>query len=178
MALIGVVVCGAGPASDVGKLVQLLREQGHDVRIIATPSAVPFLDLDALTAMTGRPVRSEHRKRDEPRSTENIDGYIVAPATHNTINKLAAGISDTYALDVLNEAIGLGVRVIVAPFVNSALARRRPFAGSTQSLRHEGVVVLDEQEGCRHHAPGSGGRAQDVFPWRQIVDYFDSNHAP
>jgi flavoprotein len=46
----------------------------------------------------------------------------VAPVTDNTVNKLALGIADTYALTVLVEAIGRGVSVVIVPFVNTALA--------------------------------------------------------
>ena len=173
MALIGVVVCGAGPASDVGKLIQLLHERSHDVRIIATPSAVPFLDLDGLETMTGRPVRSQHRKPGEPRSSEKTFAYIVAPATFNTINKLATGISDTYALDVINEAIGLGLPIVVLPFVNSALASRPSFVASTAQLVDEGVVILGADDGINHHRPGSGGQAQHEFPWHGALSHLN-----
>ena len=63
-------------------------------------------------------------------------------ARHNTICLWAHGISDTYALGVLAEATGLGVPVVVLPFVNTALASRAPFRRSVESLRAEGVKVL------------------------------------
>ena len=43
---------------------------------------------------------------------------IVAPATFNTINKWAAGISDTLALGLLTEAIGKKIPVVALPFTN------------------------------------------------------------
>ena len=167
MAFIGVVVCGAGPASGVGKLVQLLQEQGHDVRVIATPSAVPFLDIDALQAMTGHPVRSQHRRPDEPRSGERTEAYIVGPATFNTINKLSAGISDTYALDVINEAIGLKIPVVIMPFVNSALAARVPFRSAVADLEAEGATLVKT---IGYHEPGQGGHRQESFPWHEALN--------
>jgi len=53
-----------------------------------------------------------------------MDAILVAPATYNTINKWAQGISDTYALGVLAETTGMDVPTVVLPFVNAALASR------------------------------------------------------
>src|SRR5262249_23149320 len=92
-------------------------------------------------AQTGRPVRSKYRSPGEPRSPR-ADVIIVAPATYNTINKWANGISDTYTLGILAEAPGLGIPVVVMPFVNSALVGREPFKDSVNALRGEGVRIL------------------------------------
>ena len=114
-------------------------------------------------------MRSEHRRPGEPRSSEKTDVYIIAPATFNTINKLAAGISDTYALDLLNEAIGLGIPLIAMPFVNSALAARRPFVDSLNALASDGVAVIGRGDGLVHHPPGSGDQAHKTFPWGCVL---------
>jgi phosphopantothenoylcysteine synthetase/decarboxylase len=103
-----VIVCGAGPAGEVGQLVELAQDGGWAVQIIATPSALAFIDIPKLEAQTGEPVRSEYRSPGEPKSPR-ADAIIVAPATYNTINKWAHGISDTYALGILAEAPGLGI---------------------------------------------------------------------
>ncbi|MQA97015.1 MAG: hypothetical protein GEV11_21080 [Streptosporangiales bacterium] len=68
----------------------------------------------------------------QPRSPR-ADAVIVAPATYNTVNKWASGISDTYALGILAEAPGLGIPVVVWPFVNAALAGRRAFQRSRRT---------------------------------------------
>ena len=64
---------------------------------------------------------------------------IVAPATFNTINKWAAGISDTLALGLLTEAIGKGLPLVALPFLNVAQARHPAFARSVEQLRQAGV---------------------------------------
>ena len=132
-----VIVCGAGPAGEVGRLVELAHDRGWTVQIIATPSALAFIDVPKLESQTGRPVRSEYRSPGEPKSPR-ADAIIVAPATFNTINKWANGISDTYALGILAEAPGLNIPVVALPFVNSALADRAPFKDSVNALRNEG----------------------------------------
>lgn len=92
-----VIACGAGPAADVGRLVDLAQNREWNVQVIATPAALDFISAADLETRTGRPVRSHYRKHGEPRSPK-ADAIIVAPATYNTINKWATGASDTYAL--------------------------------------------------------------------------------
>ena len=107
--LLTVIVCGAGPASEVGQLVVgLAQEHGWTVHVVATPAALDFLDVPAIEALTGSPVRSQYRKPGEPRSRP-ADAIIVAPATYNTINKWAQGTGDTYALGILAETTALNL---------------------------------------------------------------------
>ncbi|HEX6076005.1 MAG TPA: flavoprotein [Micromonosporaceae bacterium] len=160
-----VVVCGAGPASEVHRLVSAAQDQGWIVQVIATPAAVDFLDMPRLEKLSGHPVRTEYRISGASRSLPSAQAAIVAPATYNTVNKLAAGVSDNYALGVLTELIGLEVPVVVLPFVNSALASRRPFLRSVHALRDEGVRVLFGPGEFQPHPPGSGGGQLDSFPW-------------
>ncbi|MFG2091170.1 flavoprotein [Spirillospora sp. NPDC048824] len=167
-----VIVCAAGPAGDVGKLVTLAHQRGWDVQIIATPSALDFIDAEALEAQTGRPVRSEYRKPGEPRSPK-ADAIIVAPATYNTINKWANGISDTYALGILAEAPGLGIPVAVLPFINTALADRSAFQRSINILRTERVRILLGPNGIQPHPAGMGSIYKDAFPWHLAIEEVD-----
>jgi phosphopantothenoylcysteine synthetase/decarboxylase len=167
-----VVVCGAGPAGEVGELVKLAQERGWTVDMVATPAALEFLDLPALEQLTGNPARSRYRRPDEARtrSLPDPDAVVVAPGTYNTICKLAAGVSDTYALGVLAETIGRGTPVVILPFVNTALASRRPFRAAVESLREEGVRVLLGPGQWQPHPPGTGGGRIAAFPWRLALD--------
>ncbi len=63
-----VVTCAAGPAGDVGVLVELAQADGWDVCCILTPSARNFVDATALEVRTGHPVRTEYKKPGEPTS--------------------------------------------------------------------------------------------------------------
>lgn len=158
------IVCGAGPASDIDRLITLAQKHGWDVQLIATPAALDFIDPEALETLTGRPVRSEYRKPGQPRSPQ-ADAIIVAPASYNTINKWANGISDTYALGILAEAPGLNIPTVVLPFVNSALANRHAFQRSVTQLREEGVQILLGPGEFEPHAPGTGGTRLEAYPW-------------
>ncbi len=145
--------------------MELAHDRGWNVQIIATPAALAFIDAPKLEAQSGRPVRSEYRSPGELRSPQ-ADAIIVAPATYNTINKWANGISDTYALGILAEAPGLGIPVVVLPFVNSALAGRAPFKESMNELRGEGIRILLGPGEFEPHPRGSGGDRISEFPWQ------------
>jgi hypothetical protein len=170
--VLSVIACGAGPAVAIGTLIGQASERGWAVQVIATPAALDFLDVAAIEKQTGRPVRSQYRKPGEPRS-EKADAIIVAPATYNTINKWAQGISDTYALGVLAETTGLGVPIVVMPFVNSALASRPPFRRSVDALRAEGVHILLGPGGVEPHPPHTGSELIDTWRWHLALDEVD-----
>jgi phosphopantothenoylcysteine synthetase/decarboxylase len=167
--VLSVIVCGAGPASEVGTLVKLARERGWTVQVVSTPAALGFLDVATIEAQTGSLVRSQYRKPGEPRSRP-ADAIIVAPATYNTINKWAHGISDTYALGILAETTALGVPIVVLPFVNSALAARTPFCRSVEELRREGVCILLGPDGVEPHEPHAGDELIASYPWHVALD--------
>jgi phosphopantothenoylcysteine synthetase/decarboxylase len=167
-----VVVCGAGPAPEVSRLVHAAQARDWQVNIIATPAALDFIDVPALEKLTGNPVRNEYRKAGNTaaRSLPAADAIICAPATYNTISKWALGVSDTYALGVLAESIGLGIPTVAVPFVNAALASRRPFQQAVQALRDEGVRVIFGPGELEPHPPGTGDARIPLFPWMLTLD--------
>jgi len=170
-AVLYVVVCGAGPASHIGTFVSLAQDEGWDVCPIATPSAVRhFLDIPALEKLTGHQVHSDYRASGDE-SLPRADAIAVAPATYNTINKWAAGISsNTYALNMLAELTGLGVPTVVLPFVNTALAANRVFARSVDELRAAGITVLYGLRGFQPHPPRTGASVLERYPWHLVLD--------
>lgn len=142
------------------------------MQVIATPAALDFIDQAAIEKQTGNPVKSQYSKPGAPRS-QIPDAIVVAPATYNTINKWAQGISDTYALGLLAEITGLGIPIVVLPFVNSALANRAPFRRSVESLRSEGVRILLGPGVFEPHTPRTGGSLIDTYPWHLALDEAD-----
>lgn len=170
--VLSIVVCGAGPAVEIATFVKLAIDRGWIVQVIATPAALDFFDPAAIEALTGSLVRSRYSAPGSPRS-RIPDAIAVAPATYNTINKLAQGISDTYALGVLAEQTGLGVPIVVLPFVNAALASRAPFQQSVKSLRAEGVSILLGPGAIEPHQPHTGGSLIAGYPWHLALDEVD-----
>ncbi|MGH3661997.1 MAG: flavoprotein [Micromonosporaceae bacterium] len=165
-----VVVCAAGPAHEVSRLLTAARADGWDPYVITTPEGLRFADTEAIERSTGHPVRHAYRSPREQRSRlPHASAVIVAPATFNTINKLATGISDNYALGVLAECVGAGVPIVVLPFINSALAARLPLRKSVESLRAEGIQILLGDDGHQPHPPGEGSERIPHFPWQAAL---------
>ena len=163
-----VVVCGAGPASSVTTLVGQAIERGWAVQVVATPAALAFIDVGAIESQVGSPVRSQYSPPGSPRS-KVPDAVIVAPATYNTICKWAFGTSDTYALGILAEMTGMGLPVVMLPYINAALAARAPFRRAVESLRNEGVHILLGPGWIEPHQPRSGADPAQ-FPWHLALD--------
>src|SRR5690349_20773194 len=106
-----VIACGGRPAGQLPEFVHFAQELGWNVCVIATPEGTKFVDAEGLTKLTGHPVRVHYKHPDEPDALPPADAFVIAPATFNTINKLAGGISDTLALGLVNEAVGLGLPI-------------------------------------------------------------------
>lgn len=160
------VVCAAPPAQRIGGLVELLIEDEWTVCVIATPRAAEWVDGAALARRTGFPVRYEYKQPDDADALPRADAIVVVPATFNTVNKWAAGISDTFALGILNEAIGLSLPVVVVPYAKSSLAAHPAFSDSLAKLREWGVHVLPN-EVIRRRPVVSGDPAG--FDWSPVV---------
>ncbi len=135
-------------AQHVPELVATAQRGGGVTCVIATPQAIKFLDRSLLERLTGHPVRSEYKHPDEPDALPRADAMIVFPATFNTINTWALGISDTLALGLLCEYTGLHLPIVVVPCVrtNSELDTHPAFSHSLERLQSYGVEVLYEPD--------------------------------
>jgi len=150
--------------------VELAQGEGWEVCVIATPSGRGFIDAAALEAASGHPVRSEYKQPEDDDVLPARDAIVVVPATFNTINKWAAGISDTLALGLLTEAIGKRLPVVALPFLNAAQAEHPAFQGSVDRLRAVGVRLLYGPNVLELHEPGTGSQRVGLFPWRLTLE--------
>jgi phosphopantothenoylcysteine synthetase/decarboxylase len=67
----------------------------------------------------------------------------VAPATFNTINKCAAGVSDSLAVGLINEALGtLSVPLALVPWVNASLSSHPAYSPSLARLKDSGAHAV------------------------------------
>jgi len=156
------VGCGR-PARLLGDFVRFAQDQGWDVCAIVTPDSTEFLDVTQLEALTGHPVRVHYKHPDEPDVLPPPDAFVVVPATFNTVNKLAAGISDTLALGLVNEAVGLGLPIIAVPWPSIQLYRHPAFQHGLAVLREWGVTVIVDPA----HLP-QATKEPAVFPWADL----------
>ena len=145
-------------------------EQGWDVCVITSPMGRRFVDAAELEKQTGHPVRSDYKAAEEPDALPSADVLVVAPATTNTINKWAAGISDTLLLGLLVEGIGKQLPIVAMPYTNRAQAAHPVFEENVSRLRSWGVMVLYGPDVYPLHEPGEGGNLIHTFPWRLALD--------
>ncbi len=160
-----VIACGSPLARNVDRLVDLAQRDGWDVCVVTTPDGAKFVDRAALARQTGHPVRTHYKNPGDLDVLPAADAMVVCPATVNTVNKWAAGITDTLALGLLVEAQGLGVPIAAVPYTNSAMAGHPAFLASLARLSEWGVRVVFGEHVVSLHPPGTGERHLDAFPW-------------
>jgi len=163
-----VLVCGSPAATRVGELVRLAQSDHWDVCVVATPDGRKFIDAVGLARLTGHPVRSIYKNPGDPDVLPAADGMIIAPATVNSVNKLAAGIADTLALGLVIEAWGNRIPIVVLPYTNMAMAAYPAFEQSVRRLREWGMTVLYGPDVLPPHDPGMGASDDRLaaFPWQ------------
>ena len=156
MPVLYAIASGAPPAADLPKAVAALQDDGWTVCAVATPMALRFVDPGLLEKATGRPVRVEHRRPGEPDVFPAADAVAVAPASFNTVNKWALGVSDTLALGMLHELLGTGLPIVAGVWAKEALRRHPAFATNLAVLRGAGVRFVERAD--------ETGR----FPWEEL----------
>ena len=139
-----IITCASSSAQLVYQLIQMAQEATWDVYVILTPQAHHFVDASLLEQRTGHPVRSEYKHPDEPDLLPRADAIIVFPATFNTLNKWAFGISDTLAVGLLSEYSGLKQPIVAVPCFKTGggLDTNPAFVRSVRLLRRYGIEIL------------------------------------
>lgn len=166
-----IVSCAAPPVLQVETLIELAQADGWDTCLILSPTAAVWreADLFTLAQLTGHPVRSKYKLPHEPDVLPPADAMVVCPATSNTLNKWALGISDTLALGLITEAIGKGLPLAALPYCNIRQTMHPAFDVSLAVLRSAGVSVLyGDGGGFVPHEPGQPRR--DEYPWQAVLD--------
>ena len=155
------MVCAAPPAQETQEVVPLLQGAGWDVCVIATPQAARWMDTEALAELSRHIVRTDYKLPWEADPLPKADVMLVMPATFNTINKWAQGISDTLVTSLLCEALGRGSPpIVLVPCLKMDLVRHPAFSRSVALLRECGVHILHEPE--RYPSPR-------MVPWNEIL---------
>ncbi|MCO6748831.1 flavoprotein [Streptomyces sp. IpFD-1.1] len=169
------IACAAPPARRITTPIRAAQAAGWDVCLILTPAAHRWAtqdadgELAALQQLTGHPVRWQYKLPSQPDALPAPDAILAAPLTSNSLHKWAAGISDTLALGLLTEALGLQPRIpiVALPHWNAAQDRHPATAGSIATLREAGVAVLHGDTGFVPHEPRRGDL--DAYPWHTAL---------
>ncbi|HWV86317.1 MAG TPA: bifunctional phosphopantothenoylcysteine decarboxylase/phosphopantothenate--cysteine ligase CoaBC [Capillimicrobium sp.] len=162
MARILLGVSGGIAAYKALELVRLATAAGHAVRVVQTPTAQRFVGAASFAALTGAPVLTDEFERDPARGAfpdqsppehdplshlelvRNADAYLVAPATANTIAKLAHGHADNL---LTSAALAARCPLVVAPAMNDAMWANPATVANVETLRARGVTVLEPGTG-------------------------------
>jgi hypothetical protein len=160
----------APPVGDIAKIVEDAQRRGFEVCLGLTPTAARWLEesLDGLAALTGNPVRWEYKLPGQPDVWPKADVILVAPATFNTVNSWALGLTHDFVVGVVAEGIGKGIPMVTMPCVNAAYVQHRQFERSVAELRAMGVDVLYGEGGFVPNQPGSGKPKE--YPWHLALD--------
>jgi 3-polyprenyl-4-hydroxybenzoate decarboxylase len=171
---IGVVGSSAGGVEEIREqLIEPLQALGWGVAVTLTPTAATWLEaigeLAKIEDSTGHTVRHSPRLPGEQSPHPNVDCYVVAPASANTVAKLALGIADNQALTQVCEAIGgHTVPVVVFPRVNAAHAGHPAWDDHIAALRRAGVHLVYGEDLWPLHRPRTAPGRQ--LPWPAVVE--------
>jgi hypothetical protein len=149
MKVLYLISCGSSSALEmVEPAVVACQAAGWDVCVLTTPMGKQFLNMPRLHQLTGHPVRSEYKQWDMPDVLPRADAIIVYPASFRTINNWAAGNSDTAAVGILCEYLGLRMPIVAVPCLRtgSGLDTHPVFLESIRKLNAWGACVLYEPE--------------------------------
>jgi phosphopantothenoylcysteine decarboxylase/phosphopantothenate--cysteine ligase len=158
MARILLGVSGGIAAYKALEFVRLATGAGHAVRVVQTPASREFVGEASFAALTGAPVLTSEFERDPARGAfpgdplpaheplshlelvANAEVYLVAPASANTIAKLAHGLAG----DLLGScALAATCPVLVAPAMNNHMYEHAATQANVQTLRERGVGIVE-----------------------------------
>ena len=163
MARILLGVSGGIAAYKALELVRLATKAGHAVRVVQTPTLEQFVGKASFAGLTGAPVLTDEFERDPARGAfpgqqppehdplshlelvRNADAFLIAPASANTIAKLAHGLADNL---LTSAALAATCPVLVAPAMNNAMYEHAATQANLDTLRSRGVTVLDPGVGA------------------------------
>jgi phosphopantothenoylcysteine decarboxylase/phosphopantothenate--cysteine ligase len=156
-------VSGGIAAYKAVELSRLATQAGHGVRVTMTDAAARFVGAATFEGITGAPVLVDEFSRDPLRGTypgdeppahdpishlavvERADAFAVAPASANTLAKLAAGICDSF---LTTSFLACTAPRIVAPAMNGRMWEAAATRANGATLRERGLEVMEPGEGA------------------------------
>ncbi len=155
-------VTGGIAAYKAVSLVRGLVLEGHEVHVVPTEAALRFVGTPTWEAISRHPVTTSlYEGVDEVRHValgQKADLIVIAPATANTLAKLAHGIVD----DLLtNTVLASKAPVVVAPAMHTAMWQNAATQANVATLRERGVVVVGPASGQLTGIDSGPGRMEE-----------------
>lgn len=162
MARILIGVSGGIAAYKAVELARLATQAGHGVRVLMTPAAERFVGAPTFEGITGAPVLRGEFDPDPARGSfpgepapdhapishlalsERAEAMVVAPASANTIAKLAAGFCDSM---LTTSFLTTRAPRLIAPAMNERMWEADATRANVAALRARGIVILEPGEG-------------------------------
>jgi phosphopantothenoylcysteine decarboxylase/phosphopantothenate--cysteine ligase len=162
MARILLGVSGGIAAYKAVELVRLATAAEHAVRVVQTPASLNFVGRATFEGVTGAPVLVEEFERDPARGAypgdpapehdpishlelvRRADVYCVAPASANTIAKVAHGLADNL---LTSAALACTAPLVVAPAMNNHMFEHPATRENLDRLRTRGARIVEPERG-------------------------------
>jgi len=176
-------VSGGIAAYKALELVRLATGAGHSVRVVQTPASRRFVGAASFQALTGAPVLMSEFERDPARGAypgqplpaheplshlelvAGADVYAIAPASANTIAKLATGLADNLLSSC---ALAADCPLVIAPAMNNQMYEHPATRANLQTLRERGASIVDPDSG-RLASAGEHGIGRLAEPARILA---------
>lgn len=171
MSVVLLGVTGSVAAYRAADLARDLMRAGHEVRVCLTRAAAEFVTPALFEALTGQPCLVDVFEEPIPGRMAHIDWarqadvVLIAPATADILNRLAAGTAD----DMLSTiCLATEQPMVVAPAMNPAMYAHPATQAALETLRGRGAVVVEPVEGdvaCGENGQGklaANGAIADV----------------
>ena len=141
-------VCGSASDHSACEIVTLLKNKGFSVKVAATPAALKFINVASLRCRSGKDVLIDIFD-DSTSPTPHVYyparacAYLIAPATANTIAKLACGMADDA---VCACALAADCKKIVAPAMNTHMYLNEATQNNLETLKSYGYQIIPPRE--------------------------------
>ncbi|WP_290055825.1 flavoprotein [Amycolatopsis solani] len=138
--------CGGLDVRFAAELARPAAARGWRTAITLTPTAMRWLSstgaLAEVAACTDLPVRSDSRLPGAPRPHPDPEVFLFAPASANSVAKLALGIADNQALTVLGDVLGApGITIVVAYQIQDTREHHPAWQRHLDTLASAGVTL-------------------------------------
>lgn len=153
-------VSGSVAAYRSADIARELMRAGHSVRVCLTDAAQRFVTPVLFESLTGNPCLADTFEEPDRGRMAHIDWarqaavVVIAPATANTLNRLASGIGDDMLTTI---ALATSAPIVVAPAMNPHMYASDATRSALGTLAGRGVIVVEPTEGdvaCGEHGQG------------------------
>jgi phosphopantothenoylcysteine decarboxylase len=157
-------VCGGIAAYKSAELVRRLRDAGVEVQVVMTENAQRFVGTQTFQALSGHPVRTSLWDAQAEAAMGHLelarwaDHIVIAPATANTLAKLAHGFADDL---VSTLCLASTAPISIAPAMNHRMWLHAATQANLATLRARGVQVIGPDDGPLAEGESGPGRMSE-----------------